>query len=266
MSYDIRIDRTSATPIFRQLEEQIILGIEQGLLKPGDQLPSQYELARTCKVSRATIQRAIDRLMLEELVYYQQGKGIFVAAPVQQQHLSILHCIDKSLGERGHRVVSDLLLREEIAVTQSVADMLGLRADAPVLRIKRLQYVDDEPMTLQEAFLGAERFAGLMDQDLRRQPLMQAMQAVSDVVVAETALALGARDANWEDSRLFGVQAGSSLLTIEQVHYEAGEVPVLYSRNSLQSSRFQVMLDTSPQNKVRLVYRLQPGSVSIDLT
>ncbi len=71
MAYTIQIDRASPTPIFQQVEEQILRNIQNGGLKPGDRIPSQYEIARECHVSRATVQKALDRLIRDEVLYYQ---------------------------------------------------------------------------------------------------------------------------------------------------------------------------------------------------
>jgi DNA-binding FadR family transcriptional regulator len=53
--------------------------IAQGRLKPGDQLPSEQELATTFGVSRNVVREAIAKLRSEGRVWSKQGRGAFVA-------------------------------------------------------------------------------------------------------------------------------------------------------------------------------------------
>jgi len=266
MSFTIQIDKSSPIPIFRQLEEQILQHIHSGELKPGDRIPSQYELSRWCGVSRATVQKAIDHLVMEELLYYQQGKGIYVALPSERQRLPILQSIGHSLRLLGHDVQADLLLIEQIEALHHVAEALELSPATSVIHVKRLQYVDGEPMLLQEAYLEAARFPELIEHDLRRRALTEIIETLGGIRLVGSSLAIGSRDANWEESRTLSVQAGASLLTLEEIDYDEDDKPVRYSRNKLRSDRFRVVARTAPEAKISLEYRLQPGTVNIDLS
>lgn len=55
--------------------------IECGVLKTGDKIPSENELAQLFNCSRATINSAITRLSLEGVVERIKGKGTFVKTP-----------------------------------------------------------------------------------------------------------------------------------------------------------------------------------------
>ena len=45
MDIDINIDRRLKTPIYRQIIEQITTMVQKGILKSGDRLPPERELA-----------------------------------------------------------------------------------------------------------------------------------------------------------------------------------------------------------------------------
>ena len=265
MSFSVQIDRSSPTPIFRQLENQILEGIDSGDLKPGDQLPSQYEMARVCQVSRATIQKAIDRLVLEDIVYYQQGKGTFVARTPQHQHLPVLQSIGESLRMLGYKVHADLLIVEEVPAAAHVLDMLALNVPQSVIYIKRLLYVDSDPMVLQETFLDAERFQAIKDRDLRQESLTKLLQEIGETRITGSSLIVGAKDSNWEESRTLNIQAGMSLLGIGELDYDENEQPLRYNRNKMRSDRFRLIAKTIPDCKTSLEFRRQPGVVNIDL-
>lgn len=262
----IEINRNSPTPIFRQIEEFILQEIQRGDLGPGDRIPSQYELARKCQVSRATVQKALDRLIQDELLYYQPGKGIYVAEHCERQRLPILQSVGTSLRSLGFAVRADLLLVEEVPASPSVGQALALPEKTELIHIKRLLYVNDEPIMLQDVYVEAERFRQILAYDLRQESLMEILQEIGALHLAGSSVALGANVANWEDSRTLNVQPSLPLLTVEEIDYEIeAQRPFRLSRNKLRGDRFRAVASTLQELEISLEYGSQPGSISIAL-
>lgn len=70
----ISADRISSA-IVRQIEELIL----QGVLRPGDRLPAERELAETLDVSRPTLREALAELDERGLIVARPGGGTFIA-------------------------------------------------------------------------------------------------------------------------------------------------------------------------------------------
>jgi GntR family transcriptional regulator len=70
----------SATPLYEQLADKIAADIQQGTLKPGQQLPSEaeLELEQAHQMSRGTVRSAMGQLRERGLVYTIQARGTFV--------------------------------------------------------------------------------------------------------------------------------------------------------------------------------------------
>ncbi|MDQ4075640.1 MAG: GntR family transcriptional regulator [Chloroflexota bacterium] len=261
----VDIDRASSTPIFRQIESHILRGIREGQIKPGDRIPSQNDLARECQVSRATVQRALERLIMDDVLYYQPGKGLYVTSPVERQRLPILQSFTQILRSLGHRVEADLLLAEEIAASPPVAGALALAEGSEVILVKRLQYANGEPMMLQTVYLEAARFRRVLERDLRNESLTEIIQEIGGIYIEGSVVTFGAGVANWEEARTLNIQAGNPLLTIEEIDCDGKERPVRFSRIKLRGDRFRATANTFKENGISLEYRLQPGTVSITL-
>jgi len=58
----LKIDHKRNSPIYQQVFEEIKRLIEEGALKPGEQLPSSRALAKTLEVNRSTVYRAYEEL------------------------------------------------------------------------------------------------------------------------------------------------------------------------------------------------------------
>ena len=70
------------TPIYLQIVDEIKLQIAQGILKPGEQIPSVRELAVIAGVNPNTMQKALAELEREGILYSQRTSGRFVADSV----------------------------------------------------------------------------------------------------------------------------------------------------------------------------------------
>lgn len=75
----IIISNSSATPIYEQIKNAIIMQIMTGELQEDEALPSIRNLAQDIKISVMTIKKAYDELEQEGFIVSKQGKGTFVA-------------------------------------------------------------------------------------------------------------------------------------------------------------------------------------------
>ncbi|MCK4683295.1 GntR family transcriptional regulator, partial [Candidatus Bipolaricaulota bacterium] len=72
------IDKQASLPIYRQLKEIIKEKIGDGKFRPGDRIPTEYELCEQFEISRAPVRQALLELVNEGVLYRQQGSGTFV--------------------------------------------------------------------------------------------------------------------------------------------------------------------------------------------
>ena len=79
----IRIEPSSAVPIYRQIIEQIRYSIATGVLKESDKVPSVRQLASQLAVNQNTILKVYNELCRENVLKIERGSGTFVAANKQ---------------------------------------------------------------------------------------------------------------------------------------------------------------------------------------
>ena len=78
VNLNIAINTGSATPIYKQLTDQVRLAVATGRLAVGDQLPSVRALAEELVVNPNTVARAYTNLGREGLLESRAGRGVFV--------------------------------------------------------------------------------------------------------------------------------------------------------------------------------------------
>jgi GntR family transcriptional regulator len=77
--FHINITTGAGTPIYRQIVEQVRLGVATGSLAPGDAMPSVRSLAEQQVVNPNTVVKAYAELVRDGILESHHGKGFFVA-------------------------------------------------------------------------------------------------------------------------------------------------------------------------------------------
>ena len=75
---NFQLDFHSGLPIYTQIANQIQGRLANGILKPGDQLPTVRALALELRVNVNTVARAYRLLDEERIISTQQGRGTYI--------------------------------------------------------------------------------------------------------------------------------------------------------------------------------------------
>jgi GntR family transcriptional regulator len=78
-SFHIQVTTGAATPIYRQIVDQVRLAAATGDLPPGQAMPSVRSLADQLVINFNTVAKAYGELVRDGVLESLQGKGFFVA-------------------------------------------------------------------------------------------------------------------------------------------------------------------------------------------
>lgn len=138
--------RSSKAP---KLKDEILQLITDDGMRPGDQLPTEPDLAEHFGVSRSTIREALKLLEQDGLVNAIQGRGRFLSALGSlsiERPVTIYESITEMLQGLGYDVTNVVLSVDEEVADAHVANELGIAEGDPVIRLVRLRLGGDEPM------------------------------------------------------------------------------------------------------------------------
>lgn len=85
----LNVELSGDEPLHRQLYQAIVQQINQQQLKAGDRLPASRNLAKQLSVSRNTVQRAYDQLLVEGYLQTKPGSGVYVTAEVPDDYCKV---------------------------------------------------------------------------------------------------------------------------------------------------------------------------------
>jgi GntR family transcriptional regulator len=74
----LHLDEHGRVPIYCQITDQVKALVQEGILKPGEQLPTVREVAAELRVNFNTVARAYRQLHDEGVISSQQGRGTYV--------------------------------------------------------------------------------------------------------------------------------------------------------------------------------------------
>ncbi len=233
--------RPQGGPLYLQLKRWIEDAVARGVIKPGDALPSERDLAQKIDVSRVTVRKAVQHLVREGVLVPRHGSGTFVAPQTHrvEQSLSQLTSFTDDMARRGMTVRSVFLERGLYHPSPEETVILGLSPGDRVARLARLRLTGDTPLAIERAALssailtdpdqvGASLYAHLDKSGNRPVRAIQRIRAVS----------VGA-----DDARLLEVETGAAVLHIERTSYLASGRVIEFTRSVYRGDTYDFVAE-----------------------
>lgn len=233
-------------PLHRRVADELRARIATGTIPVGRPLPSENELMVEFGVSRGTVRQALAGLRADGTVAGGRGAPPVARGAGLAQPFSELISFSAWIGSLG-RVPSGRLVgsvRGPVGPGEA-AQALGLAPDAPVRRIVRVRYADDEPLMIERTTFPDEIGDLVARLDLERRSIYAGL-AAQGIVVASAHQAVGAVVAGAEDARLLSVPARSPLLRVRRRSLDASGRPLEWSDDRYRAERVTFMIDNTP--------------------
>jgi GntR family transcriptional regulator len=232
--------RKNGVPAYQQIQGTIVKRLELGLLKPGDLVDSERELARIHGVSLMTARHALTALEREGLVVRRRGAGTFVAPP--KIHFNKLMSYTEQMSGRGLPVSSKLLSIGMIENEPEIAARLSLPVTSRLIKVERLRLGGDEPFAIETCYLSADEFRDLTQARLDRASLFSVLERDHGLQIAHADEEVDATIADAHTARLLGVPVGAAVLRIRQQIYSTKAKPTIYVLGLYRSDRHTLFI------------------------
>ena len=232
------LSRQSKLPLYQQLYDILRGELMRGQWKPGDMLPAESELMQRFEVSRITVRQVLDMLVRDGLIYRQQGRGSFVAHPTIEQTQVRIVSFTEDMRQRGFRPGTEVLEAGLLPAPADIAGKLAIEPGEELAHIRRLRLADEEPMSIEDAYLVHRYFPGVLNRDYITKPLRRTLDEEYGVRLVRAKQDLRAVMAPRDLARLLQVRQGVALLFIERVSFSAQGVPVEFLRIHYRGDRY----------------------------
>ncbi len=226
--------KTDRRPLHIQARQHLLKLIEGGAYDPGEQLPSESNLAAQLGISRPTLREALFNLEQEGVIVRKHGVGTFVAPGYRERLASGLQRLDSILTIADRQGMSIEVLRlnvEQIPADDQVAQRLNLSPATPLTCVRRTIAVDDRSAAYlvdfaPTAVLPPEAvdasFEGSVLDLLIRRNVIQVREAVAEITAINADALLAEH---------LEIEPGEALLLLSETLFTEDLVPVEFSRN-----------------------------------
>lgn len=236
MAPRIRDERT----VVRISVDEIRDLISSERLGPGDQLPTEAQLATSIGVSRPALREALKVLEQDGLIRVEHGKGRFISATARIRVERPITCFESATAmvrRFGYDPTPEILHLSVASADREVSQALQLRALDPVLKIERARHHRNKPIIYSMSFIDRSLLSEEIVQQDQGGSLVELLARVGRRPVMSTATASAAYLPSHVKSRPEFADFGASFLIIETCYCEKGD-PVLYTRDYHKGDAF----------------------------
>ncbi len=244
LSLNVRASPIPYYAVRDALRKQIL----DGSLQPHQQMPSENQMIEMFGVSRITIRQALNELSNEGLIFRVHGKGTFVSKPKAFQDLTHLESFGEAMQAHGYETFSKVIGVKELRASPPVAEKLQCVVGEKIVEVKRIRYLNREPMSVETSYFPADIGRRLSKADLSTRDIFLVLENDFGILLGNAELVVGAHLADEVQARLLGLEPGSPMLHIERLTASAGGEPVSYEHlyHRGDSFRYKVKVERKP--------------------
>jgi GntR family transcriptional regulator len=233
-----------SNPLYKEVKNRLMRGLVAGEWKPGQAIPSEWQLAGRYGVSVGTLRRAIDELVAERIVQRRQGSGTYVTTHTEDHQLyNFFHIVGKEGGREPP--VHELLAFRAARADREAALRLGIGRGERVYRIDNVLRLAGRPAIFDEITLPAASFPELTRALFAARAgtiygLYQARYGINVVRISER---LSAARASARQAAGLNIREGEPALIIKRVAYTYHDTPVEYRVSCVNTGQHEYLSD-----------------------
>lgn len=161
------VDKKSRTPLYVQVLDQFISGIDKKLLNEGEKIGNEYVLCEIFKVSRFTLRQALKELENEGQIYKKRGKGTYIGSKKLEFGLMSGPVFASDVFiKKGLDFKNIIRKKEVIKAPAQVRVVLKLSEDAKVNYFERLRIMENGLTYVTLIYISYKYCNGLIDYNM----------------------------------------------------------------------------------------------------
>jgi GntR family transcriptional regulator len=232
-----RVRKTNGVPLYVQVRET--LRSEYTQLVPGTAIPTELELIERFGVSRITLRKAVDDLVVDGLLERHQGKGTFTSVPKLTHELNAISSWTEQLRALGYNPRTAKRTSGEIAPPRRVAHALALAPAEKVIMLRRTRLVGDEPLSLMTNYIPSRLVPNFNQQAEGAESLYELLEQRYNLIPHRATDTVETRAATDEEAETLGIEPWSPILVVTRLSYLADGSPLELAIAISRGDRYQ---------------------------
>lgn len=234
-----QVTRLSPQPMYAQIKNELRSRILDGRYAPHERLPSEADLIALFGVSRITVRQALGDLQREGLLFKIHGKGTYVSKPKTFQELAQLEGFAEAMNKRGFETFNRVIAQRSLKASGDVAAQLQLPAKSPVTEIRRIRFLNREPISLDVSYFSREIGDRLRRADLAQRDIFSLIENELGIPLGKAELQIEAMLADEALASLLKIEEGAPILRMARLTYSAAGQPIDFEYIYYRGDAFQ---------------------------
>ena len=229
-------------PLYLQLKDNIMNQIREKELLPGEQIPSERQMAAIYGINRMTVKRAISALVKDGILISVQGKGTFVAKKETNKFIYGIQYSSKELGLGALLRDSGLKQRDKVIESGCIkagnylSSKLNLSAEDDVYVLHRLRFADDETFALEYCYMPYKFIPDIAEYNFEQVSLYGYLES-KDHLPEKFSQSLIIIESRYPESKLLQIDIGSPLYLFEYLGSDKKGNIVEYTKSYLRCDK-----------------------------
>lgn len=219
------IDRNSYEPAYSQLANILRHSMAAGILRPGDQLPSEAQLCDRYNVSPMTVRRAINMLVDQGMVVAEQGRGTFVKPITMGEASFQLDELQKLFNDPANTTVKVLEARI-VAASKRVSRKLLIDVGKRTVYIRRVIQTNGMPVLYHREYLIYNPTRPFVEAELEVTALQRLFSGTADSILKRGDIRMDATLLNEEEAHILQVNLPMAAFCLQHLFYDFEDRPV----------------------------------------
>ena len=211
----------------KTISDSILALIASGVLRNGDRVSSERNLAKEFQVSIGTVQRALQKLEQRGILVREHGRGNFVRGLGASLDAQYVHLRDNA-GRNLPLFWQVLRQHRKARATKALIDFFG--AETPLSRIDRRIDVDGMFVLFGQLFLSEPAFDSIAAQVTDGTNFRELVADGLGMPVVRVEQSVGFRPAPQDVARELGCEPASPCFLLELRSYSVNDRPVSFQR------------------------------------
>lgn len=232
----LRVDKSSALPLYEQLRQGLLSAIMDGTLPSGSKMPTEEELCETYDISRPVVRQAYNALIESGHVERKRGIGTFVRSSNSRGRF-----IDKQMSFAREMAILGLphrteMIRQEWLKGEDVRFGDITPYTGRVWHIVRMRYAADEPFVFVENYIPEETFPGINKYDFEQHSLYAVMEKEYGVHIVRSLRRISAVLSDQVTAEALQIDINKPVILVENLVYDQQDRPIDMSREYLDAA------------------------------
>lgn len=211
----------------------------------GTKLPTVEALASDYNVSKSTIVKALESLVLKGIVYQVQGSGIFVRRRNRTGYIDLNVTTGFTTTLKDFKITSKVLSFEIINPSEEIAKSLECSMEDEVYSVKRIRYIDNNIMCYEESYY-KKSVVTYLTKEIAEKSIFEYLEAALGLNIGFSDRYVHIDKLNDDVANILELNSGDPAMTVFEQIYLASGLTFNFTKLTYHYKHTQFFLQSSP--------------------